>query len=307
MSSAWPDDLPSVPSAEPTHWLDLAPGDAASTPTDRDDLAFVYVAPDDLADGQRWSTWSSVERGMHGPDPLPDWVVTEEAAIDTELGIVKTGKEGDVFLVERAVPGHPDRSSLLAAKRYRDGDHRGFHRSADYTMGRKSRRSRDNRAIAKKSAYGRQAAQGQWAWAEFTTLSRLWVHGMPVPYPVQIDGTELLMEFISVDGAAAPRLAQTRPDVTLLASYFDQLRDAMLTLGALGLTHGDLSAFNLLAQGDRLVMIDLPQVVDLVGNPKGMEFALRDCHNVCSWFRGRGLEVDEQDLFAEVVAAAIGA
>ena len=58
-----------------------------------------------VEDGQRWSTWLSVEPLCRGPEPRPDWVVTSQAAIDTELGILKTGKEADVFLLERAVPG----------------------------------------------------------------------------------------------------------------------------------------------------------------------------------------------------------
>ena len=75
---------------------------------------------------------------------------------------------------------------------------------------------------------------------------------------MQIDGTEILMEWITVDGETAPRLAQTRPAPALLASYFDQLREAMATMVQPGLVHGDLSAYNILAAGDRLVIIDLP-------------------------------------------------
>jgi RIO kinase 1 len=125
-----------------------------------------------------------------------------------------------------------------------------------------------------------------------------------VPYPVQVDGTELLMELVTVDGTPAPRLAATRPDPALLADWFEQLRDALSALARLGIAHGDLSPYNVLAAEERLVVIDLPQVVDLVANPAGAEFLLRDCRNLCTWFRRRGLEVDEHDLFGEVVAQA---
>jgi RIO kinase 1 len=127
---------------------------------------------------------------------------------------------------------------------------------------------------------------------------------VPVPYPVQIDGTEILMEFVHVDGDAAPRLAQTRPKGDLLTSYFDQMRDVMAELARNGIAHGDLSPYNVLAAGDRLVVIDLPQAVDIVGNPAGMDFLMRDCTNVCRWFNARGLDVDEHDLFAELLAHA---
>lgn len=266
---------------------------------------FTFDPVDDLDDDQRWSTWSAVERGAHGPQPRPAWLVTDDAAIDTELGVLKTGKEADVFLLERAVPGDPDRCCVLAAKRYRTEEHRTFHRSASYTEGRRTRNTRDARAMAKKTAHGRAVAAGQWAAAEFEALSRLWSAGVPVPYPVQIDGTELLMELITLEGEPAPRLAQVRPEPSVLAGYFAQLREAMLTLAGHGWAHGDLSAYNLLAQGDRLVLIDLPQVVDVVGNPQGMEFLARDCRNVCSWFAARGLDVDEQELFGDLVSSAL--
>lgn len=270
------------------------------------DPAFVfdfraYDDPDDT--DQRWSTWNSVEPLCRGPEPRPDWVVTSQAAIDTELGILKTGKEADVFLLERAEPDSGP-SVVMAAKRYRGEEHRTFHRSASYTEGRRTRNSRDTRALAKKTAHGRAVAAGQWALSEWESLKRLWTLGLPVPYPVQIDGTELLMEWITHDGDSAPRLAQTRPAPDLLECYFEQVRDALAELARHGIVHGDLSAYNMLAAGERLVIIDLPQVVDLVGNPAGPDFLLRDCANVCTWFRARGLDVDECDLFGELLAHA---
>ena len=187
------------------------------------DLNYTYL--DELPDGQRWSTWSSVVKSAHGPEPRPDWVITDDGAIDTELGVLKTGKEADVFLVERAVPDVTGTSSsLLAAKRYRSADHRQFHRDSSYTEGRRVRRSRDARAMAKGTAYGRQASAGQWAQHEFAALSSLWSAGVPVPYPVQIDGTEILMEFIDVEAARD----EPRADVAAVPQQ---------ELGAVGVSH----------------------------------------------------------------------
>ncbi len=278
-----------------------------ATTTDLDP-AFVFdFRTLDEPDGvdQRWSTWLAVEPLCRGPEPRPDWVVTEQAAIDTELGVLKTGKEADVFLLERAVEGGP--SVVMAAKRYRSNEHRNFHRNAAYTEGRRGRDSREARAAAKGSRFGRAVAAGQWANAEWESLKLCWSLGLPVPYPVQIDGTELLMEWVTVAGETAPRLAQTRPGPDLLLSYFEQLRESMATMAQHGIVHGDLSAYNLLAVGERLVIIDLPQVVDLVGNPQGMDFLLRDCANVCGWFRSKGLDpeiADEHSLFSDVLATA---
>jgi RIO kinase 1 len=263
---------------------------------------------DALGEGRRWSTWLDVEPLSRGPEPRPGWVVTSQGAIDTELGVLKSGKEADAFLLERADPHDPEAGVVMVAKRYRTSEHRSFHRAAAYTEGRSTKRSRDVRALKRKSTWGRAVANTEWANAEWAALVRCWQLGVPVPYPVQIDGTELLMEWVCVEGEegleTAPRLAQTRPDAGLLASYFEQLRDALHTMVQAGFVHGDLSAYNLLAAGDRLVVIDLPQVVDLVGSSSGMEFLMRDCANVCGWFRSRGLDADEHALYAELVAHA---
>jgi len=100
----------------------------------------------------------------------------------------------------------------------------------------------------------------------------------------------VLIEFIGEpDGRAAPRLAETRPHGSELAGLWDQLVHGLVTLARLGLAHGDMSAYNLLVHRGRLVMIDLPQVVDVIANPGGPGFLDRDAANVAKWFTARGL------------------
>ncbi|HYH33344.1 MAG TPA: RIO1 family regulatory kinase/ATPase [Pseudonocardia sp.] len=253
--------------------------------------------------GDRWSTWDGAE---HGPEPRPAWVVTEHAAVDTELGVIKTGKEADVHLVERAVPG-TRRRALMAAKRYRTAEHRMFHRDAGYLEGRRVRRSRETRAMARRTAFGRDILSGQWASAEFAALARLWADGVAVPYPVQCSGTELLLEFLGTeDGTAAARLAQLRPDEAGLRDLWHQLVDALLGLARHGLTHGDLSAYNLLVHDGRLVLIDLPQVVDVIGNPQGPEFLARDVRRIGDWFLARGLDAALPEALLADLRAELG-
>ena len=89
------------------HVRRLASADAAADRTDG------------LADDERWSTWDQSTPTERGPRPHPRWLVTDLAAIDTELGIVKTGKEADVFLLRRAVPATDEsgRGPVLPAGR----------------------------------------------------------------------------------------------------------------------------------------------------------------------------------------------
>jgi RIO kinase 1 len=160
------------------------------------------------------------------------------------------------------------------------------------------------RAMARRTEFGRELLSGQWAAAEFEALGALWELGLPVPYPVQLSDREMLMEFIGEDGQAAPRLAQTRPAPDLLAELFEQLREALTVLAQRGWAHGDLSPYNVLLDGEQLVLIDWPQIVDIIGNPRGFEFLERDTANMCRWFRSRGLDVDEGEVLGDLVAAA---
>ncbi|MGP9604010.1 MULTISPECIES: serine protein kinase RIO [unclassified Brachybacterium] len=256
----------------------------------------------ELDEDQRWSTWPETARTIdRGPQPFPDWVVQHDGAIDTELGILKTGKEADAFLLERALPeellsGAPGEAVLMVAKRYRSPDHTTFHRGSAYTDGRRTKDTREARAMAKGTAFGKQVAAAQWARTEFDMLCRLWEAGLPVPYPIQLVGTEVLMEFIGTDDehgtVAAPRLQETTPDPRTIERWAHLLRGAVLDLALLGLVHGDLSPYNILVDSRQNepdpVIIDVPQVIDLIANPNGTEFLRRDCVNVCTWLRANG-------------------
>ncbi|CAN5373342.1 RIO kinase 1 [soil metagenome] len=266
-------------------------------------LTFSTVEP---GDDQRWSTWPAITPSQRGPEPWPDWVITSAGAIDTELGVVKTGKEADLYLIERAMPEEPLRRTVLAAKRYRTTDHRDFHRSSEYQEGRRTRRSRDARALEKGSAYGRALAADHWAFAEFDALSLMYERGAPVPYPVQVDGTELLMEFIGHGTVAAPRLAASRDNPAELASLLEQVIEAMRLFARAGYAHGDMSPFNLLVHDGRIVVIDLPQIVDAIANPNGIGLLHRDCVNIAEWFTRKRVDVDAEQLFTELLAELFG-
>lgn len=252
----------------------------------------------DLDPGTAPTTYTDAQRG---PDPVPDWVVTHPDARDLDRGVLKTGKEADVHLVERSAPDGA--SCLLAVKRYRTSEHRQFHRDAAYLEGRRVRKSREMRAMQRRTDFGRTLLSEQWAIAEFRALGQLWVAGAPVPYPVQLDGNEVSMAFIGHrSGVAAPRLAETRPDRDTAVDLFRQAGALLGLLAELGYAHGDLSAYNLLVDEGRLVMIDLPQIVDLAGNPQGEHFFRRDCRNVAEWFAAHGLPVDADTWADELLS-----
>lgn len=232
--------------------------------------------------------YSSYDIATHGPSPVPEWLITSLSALDTPLGVLKTGKEADVSLLDRSLPGGP--GCLLAVKSYRDTQHRMFHRDSGYQEGRRVRRSREGRAMAARTAFGRDLLSAKWAAAEFSVLSRLWTAGATVPYPVQILGSELMMEFIGgPDGAAAQRLSAFTGDTCDFTELWHDLLQSLEVLAQEGLTHGDLSPYNVLVNEGRCVVIDLPQAVDVIANPQGAAFLDRDCRVIADFFARRGV------------------
>lgn len=113
------------------------------------------------------------------------------------------------------------------------------------------------------------------------------------------------MEFIGhPDGTAAPRLAQVRQGEHDLDDYYRQIVDIMRTLATAGFAHGDLSAYNLLVHEGRVRVIDLPQIVDIIANPQGLDLLHRDCVNICDWFTRHRVDCDAEALFADLLASS---
>ncbi len=150
-----------------------------------------------------------------------------------------------------------------------------------------------------RTAFGRDLLSAKWAAAEFTVLSTLWTAGARVPYPVQILGSELMMEFIGQpDAVAAPRLSAYDGDTEEFTGLWDDLVASLEILAAQGLTHGDLSAYNVLVHDGSCVVIDLPQAVDVIANPQGEAFLTRDCEIIASFFARRGVLAADGELLA---------
>ena len=253
------------------------------------------VAWDDDAPDRGASSYLDAE---HGPEPVPGWVITSGFARDSELGLLKTGKEAEVHLVERR---WEDRVNLLAAKRYRRHDRGGFKRDASYREGRRVRDSREMRAMAKGTVTGLALRAGYWAQNEMTMLGRLWEAGASVPYPVQISGTELMMEYLGDASEGAPRLVNAHLDRSTIEEMFHQAVDVLRVMTMARIVHADLSPYNLLVWDERLWVIDLPQAVDIAVNPNGFEFLHRDVVNVMTWFQRKGIDVDPDEVFATLL------
>ena len=202
----------------------------------------------------------------------------EDGLIDDVTRQLMSGKEAMVFVV---VCG----DDVRCAKVYKEANKRSFRQSVDYTEGRKTKNSRQARAMQKGSKYGRESQEAAWQSAEVDALYRLNQAGVRVPTPYNFYEGVLLMELVTgIDGNAAPRLNDVTLSAETAREYHAFLINQVVRMLCAGIVHGDLSEFNILVGMDGPVIIDLPQAVDAAGNNHAKDMLMRDVTNLANYF-----------------------
>jgi len=213
---------------------------------------------------------------MKTPDRLRP--LLEEGLIDEVLRQLTSGKEAMVFVVRCG-------EEIRCAKVYKEATHRSFRQAVDYTENRKTKNSRQARAMAKGTRFGRQAQEAAWQSAEVDALYRLAHAGVRVPKPYNFLEGVLLMELVcDEDGDAAPRLNDVQFSPDQARAYHEILLREVVRMLCAGVVHGDLSEFNILIASDGPVIIDLPQAVDAAGNNHAASMLERDVANLRNYF-----------------------
>jgi len=202
----------------------------------------------------------------------------EDGLIDEVVRPLMSGKEASVYVVRCG-------EALRCAKVYKEADKRGFRQAAKYQEGRKVRNSRDARAMAKGSKYGKREREETWQNAEVAALYRLAAAGVRVPQPYDfLDGVLLMEMIVDDDGDAAPRLNDVDLHPDDAREFHAFMIGEIVKMLCAGLVHGDLSEFNVLLDGQGPVIIDLPQAVDAAGNNHAFEMLERDVGNMAAYF-----------------------
>ena len=213
---------------------------------------------------------------MRTPQRLEPLV--REGLVDAVLRQLMSGKEAVVYAVRCG-------DEVRCAKVYKDATRRNFRQAALYREGRNTRNSRDARAMAKGTRFGRQVQEEAWQSVEVDTLYRLAAAGVRVPQPYAFAHGVVLMELVTdAEGHVAPRLNDVElAEESALAHHATLIRQVVRMLAA-GVIHGDLSEYNVLLGREGPVIIDLPQAVDAAGNNNAASMLLRDVANVTAWF-----------------------
>ena len=201
-----------------------------------------------------------------------------EGLVDEVLRQLMSGKEATVYIVRCG-------EEIRCAKVYKDAKQRSFRKSTSYQEGRKTKNSRQARAMEKGSRYGRQMQEEAWQSAEVDALYRLAAAGVRVPQPYICHEGVLLMDLITdADGHPAPRLNDIELSSEQALEFHAGLLNQVVRMLCAGIIHGDLSEYNILVGADGPVIIDLPQAVDAAGNSSAGTMLERDVANLASYF-----------------------
>lgn len=222
----------------------------------------------------------------------------EEGLIDSVVRQLMSGKEAMVYVVRCG-------DDTRCAKVYKDATERSFRQAVDYTENRKVKNTRQARAMAKGTRFGRQATEAAWQSAEVDALYRLAAAGVRVPKPHNFCDGVLLMELVTDEhGDAAPRLNDVEFTAEDARLHHATLLTEVVRMLCAGVVHGDLSEFNiLLGVTDGRpgpVIIDLPQAVDAAGNNHAGRMLLRDVANLRGFFGRFAPELLQTDYGSEI-------
>ena len=209
---------------------------------------------------------------MRTPDRLCPLI--DQGVIQEVLRPLMSGKEADVYLVW-------SQGEERVAKVYKEANNRSFKHRADYTEGRRVRNTRKQRAMNKRSRYGRAEVEAEWRAAEVDIIYRLHAAGVRVPTPHDFVDGVLIMELIrGNDGEPAPRLVDVTFDPDEAHALFKHLLQEVVRMLCAGVVHGDLSDFNVLITPEGPVVIDFPQAVDPAANRNARNLLIRDVDNL---------------------------
>ncbi|MEO5672891.1 MAG: PA4780 family RIO1-like protein kinase [Ramlibacter sp.] len=204
--------------------------------------------------------------------------LVDEGLIDSVVRQLMSGKEAMAYVVRCG-------DETRCAKVYKEATQRSFRQAVDYTENRKVKNSRQARAMAKGTKFGRQSQEAAWQSAEVDALYRLAAAGVRVPKPYNFHEGVLLMELVTDEhGDAAPRMNDVALTADEARAHHAMLLAQVVRMLCAGVVHGDLSEFNVLLGEDGPVIIDLPQAIDAAGNNHAQRVLLRDVGNLRAFF-----------------------
>lgn len=210
------------------------------------------------------------------------------------LGKVNVGKEATIYLcrtddtlLQRGVVSEP----YIAAKIYRARQFRNFDNDHSYRSFDKMRDRRLAKSMRGKSKRGQRAFHNHWIDSEWRNLKRMFDLGISVPRPYLHSADGILMSYIGNESGPTPLLVNCRLDEAVAARLLESILADVVLMVENNLIHGDFSAYNILFDGSKHTIIDVPQAVDARVSQDACNLFQRDLINIDKYFSRYGLSV----------------
>lgn len=238
---------------------------------------------------------STAEKALDEKTQLILYKLVNNQTLDSLGGCISTGKEACVYHAWCGLPENESPCPELALKVFKTTLNE-FKNREQYING-------DNRF---KNHFGKQNPRKIihiWAEKEMRNLLRMKEADIPCPNVVTLKKHVLVMSFIGDNMIPAPKLKDVDLSFTDMTIVYEQTIDIMKNLYLkCKLVHADLNEYNLLWHDDKVWVIDVSQAVEIT-HPQAVEFLLRDCVNVTTFFEKRGvLQIPKpDDLCAEII------
>lgn len=229
----------------------------------------------------------------------------EQKWISDVLWKVKGGKEASVYLCRS---GEQVRAPWLAAKVYRPRMLRNLKNDRLYLVGRDVL-DEDGKQILdlgmlkahhNRTMYGEQIRHQSWIMHEYQTLQELYDAGADVPQPYETSHNAILMGYIGDEAMAAPTLNTVVLEPGEARPIFERLMHNIEHMLALGIVHGDLSAYNVLYWQGEVTLIDFPQVIFTKRHPRAFQIFSRDMARLCEYFARQGSIIEPAKIAREL-------
>ncbi|XP_049301586.1 serine/threonine-protein kinase RIO3 [Anopheles funestus] len=243
---------------------------------------------------------ATAEMGLDEPTRLILYKWINNQLLESIDGVISTGKEA-VILHAETDPYNPNLSEdepsppkEVAIKVF------------STTLNEFKQRDRyikdDFRFAGRFSKQNARTVINMWAEKELRNLNRIQRAGILCPKIVALKKNVLVMEFIGENMIPAPKLKEAiLSDRQLKDAYLEVVEIMHKLYKEARLVHADLSEYNILMHDNHCWIIDVAQSVE-PGHPGALEFLMRDCDNISTFFSKRGVAdvKSKEDLFFDI-------
>lgn len=242
---------------------------------------------------------ATAEMGLDEPTRIILYKWINNQLLESIDGIISTGKEA-VILHGESDPSNPN---LEEGVEYpKEVAIKVFSTTLNEFKQRDRYIKDDFRFAGRFSKQNARTVINMWAEKELHNLNRMKKVGICCPEVVALKKNVLVMSFIGENMVPAPKLKEAILNEAQLICAYEEIVEIMHKLyNEARLVHADFSEYNILWFNEQCWVIDVAQSVE-PGHPGALEFLMRDCDNICTFFSKRGVSgvKSKEDLFFHI-------